>query len=323
MNDISIIIPTYNAGLYIDATIASVLAQTLRPAEIIVVDDVSTDDTLERLKKYGHCIKVISTGVNSGSASTPRNIGIDASRCSYFAPLDSDDVMLPQKLEKTAALLELRPHMPLIFSDFSFFGDLPRIPAQSHCSLRSYFRRFLQPIRQSFYTLNQADALKALFHENYIGASSILCSKAAWKTVGGYSEKLKSAEDLDFSFRLAERFSFGYVDQVLHRYRLRGDSKSSNKIRNFRCALSIVRRYARFPMDSVSRRALEEQIIEFEADLACLCSDCGKIPDALRHFWSALFLGGPRRMLLRPSRKLFMNSAIFVGDHLLPSQRPA
>ncbi|HYG77909.1 MAG TPA: glycosyltransferase [Planctomycetota bacterium] len=323
MVQISVIIPTYNSGDYLEATLQSVLEQTVRPAEIIVVDDASTDDTLERLKKFAPYVKVINTGVNTGSASAPRNLGIEVSRCPYFAPFDSDDLMLPEKLQHSIALLRMRPDLPVLFTDFSFFGDVSRrIPQQSHCTLRSRFRRYLQPVAHSYYALQPSDALNSLFHENFVGASSIMCSKAAWRAVGGYNEKLKSAEDLDFSFRLAERFPFGYVDKVLHRYRLRGDSKSSNKLRNYSCALSVLRRYVNYPASGEAHRGLREQILDFETDLACLCSENGRIPEALQHFWQALRLGGLRRRLLRPSRKLLYGSAAVIGGKL-PARKAA
>src|SRR5690349_8959994 len=99
-SDITVVIPAYNAARYIDETLHTVFNQTLPPEEIIVVDDCSKDDTVERLKKYGNRLRVIRCSRNSGGCGTPRNIGIDAARTNYVAPFDSDDLMHPRKLER-------------------------------------------------------------------------------------------------------------------------------------------------------------------------------------------------------------------------------
>jgi glycosyltransferase involved in cell wall biosynthesis len=87
---VSVIIPAYNAGAYINETIDSVLTQTYPHVEIIVVDDGSTDDTVERLKKYGAGIKYIYQA-NAG-VGPDRNTGFDASSGDYIAFLDADDI---------------------------------------------------------------------------------------------------------------------------------------------------------------------------------------------------------------------------------------
>ncbi len=94
---VSVIVPAYNAGCYIEKCIDSLLSQTLRNIEIIVVNDGSTDDTLEKLSKYEKKIKVI-TQKNSGVASA-RNAGLEAATGEYIAYVDSDDWVESNMLE--------------------------------------------------------------------------------------------------------------------------------------------------------------------------------------------------------------------------------
>ena len=93
---VSVIIPTYNSGTYVTETIDSVLNQTYPHREIIVVDDGSTDDTPEQVRRYGSAISYIRQS-NSGVGAA-RNTGLRAASGHYLAFLDSDDLWLPEKL---------------------------------------------------------------------------------------------------------------------------------------------------------------------------------------------------------------------------------
>src|SRR5690348_16699770 len=106
---ITVVIPAYNSANYIDETILSVLNQSLNADEVIVVDDCSTDNTTERVRHYGKAVTLITLTRNTGGASIPRNVGIDAARSEWIVPFDADDVMLPGKLEKHAAMVRMLP----------------------------------------------------------------------------------------------------------------------------------------------------------------------------------------------------------------------
>jgi glycosyltransferase involved in cell wall biosynthesis len=101
---VSAIIPTYNRGYIVGKAIDSILAQTYKNIEIIVVDDGSTDDTQEKLEKYGERIRVVYQR-NSGVAAA-RNCGIRASRGEIVAFLDSDDIWLPRKIEQQVSVFQ-------------------------------------------------------------------------------------------------------------------------------------------------------------------------------------------------------------------------
>ena len=96
---VSVIIPTFNRATMVVEAVDSVLAQSYQPLEIIVVDDGSTDDTAVRLSGYGERIKVIRRPLNRG-VSAARNCGIRQSCGHYLALLDSDDLWLPDKIER-------------------------------------------------------------------------------------------------------------------------------------------------------------------------------------------------------------------------------
>lgn len=106
---VSIITPCYNAALVISKTIESVIAQTYSNWELLVVDDCSTDNTLQVVEEYiskDVRVKLLKTNKASGSPAEPRNIGIKNARGVFLAFVDSDDVWLPNKLTEQLLFME-------------------------------------------------------------------------------------------------------------------------------------------------------------------------------------------------------------------------
>ena len=129
-SSIDVIIPAYNASKYIAETIESVLAQTLLPNKIIIVDDGSTDDTVEIVEKfYFDLIEVIS--IPNGGVSQARNVGIHASNADYIAFLDADDLWEPEKLSAQAQALELHPHKKAVYSYAIMVNELGAVTQES------------------------------------------------------------------------------------------------------------------------------------------------------------------------------------------------
>jgi glycosyltransferase involved in cell wall biosynthesis len=112
---VSVVIPAYNEGAFIDASVGSALSQTAGDMEVIVVDDGSTDDTLDRLRSWNDPRLIVITQTHQGLASA-LNSGIAASRGAYIGFLDADDVWLPGKLARHIQLLQERPGVDVTFS---------------------------------------------------------------------------------------------------------------------------------------------------------------------------------------------------------------
>lgn len=117
---VSIVTPCYNAERYIADTITSVQAQTYTKWEMMVVDDCSTDNSAEVIKKLARedsRIKYFKTDKPSGSPTKPRNIALDKARGEYIAFLDADDLWLPQKLEEQLAFMTSQ-NACFVYSDY-------------------------------------------------------------------------------------------------------------------------------------------------------------------------------------------------------------
>lgn len=117
----SVIIPAYNAQAYIGEALESVLSQTVAPAQVIVVDDGSTDRTAEVAAAMGAGITVITK--ENGGPGSATTAGFTAATGDLVATLDSDDIWLPQKMERQIAFLSQRPELMAVFTKGETFQD--------------------------------------------------------------------------------------------------------------------------------------------------------------------------------------------------------
>ena len=303
--DFSIVIPVYNGEKYIDQSIEAALAQTYKAAEIIVVDDCSTDGSVKRAEAWGDSVKVIRRTINSGGCGVPRNDGIEAAKSNYIVPFDVDDVMYPQKLARNREILLVQPDLQVVTSDSLFsYVDACR-PDQIQCQRRTYFRKYLKLVGKELYRLEHSNVLDSFMHENFSHPNALVFSKQAWQRVGGYENIL--CEDIGFFLRLAEIYDFGFVDEVLQQYVIRSSGlMSNNMIKGYLKTNEALERYLVFPMAASSHRALCIQMSDLEVDLLALCTDARLFRDALVHLWRSFKLAGFRRLMLRPVMNLFL-----------------
>lgn len=200
MAKVSIIIPTYNYGIFIGDAIDSVLNQTFNDYEIIVVDDGSTDNTSDIINKYNDKISYLSKS-NDGPASA-RNLGIKNSSGDYICFLDADDVFLPNKLEIQVELLDtiLNKNIGLLYSDFLVTDKYMNL-------ILKYYGC------KKFSSHN--NAVKYLLQSNYINTSTVMIVKDYLLEVGLFNERYKYLEDYDLWLRLGMNYEFAYINRAL------------------------------------------------------------------------------------------------------------
>jgi glycosyltransferase involved in cell wall biosynthesis len=128
----TVLIDTYNYGEYIEEAVASALAQDfpVEEREILVVDDGSTDDTQERLKKFGEAIRYLRKP-NGGQASA-FNFGFEHARGEVIALLDADDVWLPEKLGRVYEEFERRPAVEMVYHRVRLWSGIDDISEDTH-----------------------------------------------------------------------------------------------------------------------------------------------------------------------------------------------
>lgn len=118
---VSVLIPVYNGSKYISAAIESVLAQTFKDIEIIVIDDGSLDETAAIVKRYEHVRYIYQ---NHSGVSAARNRALKEARAELISFLDSDDLILPTKIEKQLAYLDEYPECEIVFCPYQNFSSL-------------------------------------------------------------------------------------------------------------------------------------------------------------------------------------------------------
>ena len=198
---ISVVIPSYNAARFLPEAIASVRAQTRPVAELIVIDDGSSDGSLELARGLG--ATCLSTGVNSGP-SAARNLGWRVARGELVAFLDADDFWDPTHLESVAALREAHPQAVLAFALTRTVGgaadETPRVPATLPPGL-------------------PGDAFWPLLERNFVAQSAVIVRRAALAATGGYDEAMRHSEDYDLWLSLSRRAPFVCTGAVTVNYR--------------------------------------------------------------------------------------------------------
>lgn len=200
---VSVIIPTYNAAPYIGQAVRSTLAQTYRDIEIIVVDDGSTDETLDVLAAFGDRIRYVYQ--KNQERSVARNTGIAHAQGEYIAFLDADDYWHPQKVARQLALLEERRECGAAYAHIQFVTP-DGAPLPPHRQL-------------TFPPTGETDLLPRLLYGHFLGCSSVIARRTLIETVGGFDPALCYIEDWDFNLRLAVHTRFACVPERLTYYR--------------------------------------------------------------------------------------------------------
>jgi glycosyltransferase involved in cell wall biosynthesis len=203
---ISVIIPCYNLGLYLDDAIESVLAQTMQDFEVIVIDDGSTDEvTCTLLNDFSRPKTRIVRQKNKGLAIA-RNQGIQQSKALYICCLDADDRLQAEFLEKGFKVLEEQPDVGFVTGYFQMFGERDDVFQYPTCAVPEMlvYNEAIEP---------------ALFRRD------------AWEQAGGYCETFSSSgiEDWDLWITFLE---LGYrahvIPEIVWEYRIRSDQMSTN-----------------------------------------------------------------------------------------------
>lgn len=214
---LSVVIPAHNAARTIERALRSVLVQEISPAEIIVVDDGSSDGTADLAAAFGNGAVRVLRLKQCGGAANARNRGIDAGRGELIAFLDADDEWCPGKLVRQTALLQANPAM-----DFVSCGARLIAPDGQDCGN-------LYPGRPP---ARGREAWRVLLAYNFIATPSVVVRRQALAAAGPFNTALKVGEDQDMWIRLAVAGEVGYVDDMLVRVHETPNSLSSGNFQD-------------------------------------------------------------------------------------------
>lgn len=275
MRAVDVIIPTHNC-IYIAEAIESVLNQTYKNLQVIVIDDGSNDNTSELiqafLKKFPDKISYYYQEQQGPAAA--RNTGIKKSSNEYIAFLDADDIWLPDKIEKQLEVFNQNPDIGFVYCDNYFIDKNEKI-------IKDYVRKV---------KLVEGDILLDFFMDFFLITSGIILKRICLKKTGLFDEALEVGEDFDFFLRLAKNFRAGVVKKKLYFRRVWLSSLSKqnfelNRIIDIQTLIRFIKKNPSFYNKNVNK--IKKRFSEFFINFGYDYLDNGNNFKALKSFISA------------------------------------
>lgn len=194
---VSVVIPVFNGASFIVRAVESVLVQTWKDAEIIIIDDGSTDDTQGVLSQFANRSNLTCLHQDNAGPAQARNVGIKAATGDYIAFLDCDDIWFPDKLETQVTILREKSQSGLVHANYEVIDRMGRVIQHAKAG-------------------QSCDSLHKAFSGGHAPLlSTTVVSRVLLERVGGFDSKLWVSEDSDLILRLYDVVKFECVDRTL------------------------------------------------------------------------------------------------------------
>jgi glycosyltransferase involved in cell wall biosynthesis len=256
---VSVVVPARNAEAFIDRALESVARGRLRPAEIIVVDDASTDATAERARAAG--ARVISLPHNAGP-SAARNLAVSTAQSPWIAFLDADDWWHEDKLARQWAALSRWPDAGYCFTDYDVVRDDGVLAVRNEMGSEPAYRAIVRTdAADGAVRFDRQSFLRGLVKKMFIRQSSVIVRRELFERCGGYNDRLRLGEDYDLFLRLAAYAPAVGIEAPLVRYVRHANALSADAVAEVASIDAlwemIASRPERYPIDV--RRLVREQ----------------------------------------------------------------
>ncbi len=193
---VSVIIPTFNRGYCLEESIRSVLEQSFIDFELVVVDDGSTDNTSELVRRFP-AVKLIRLEEKNRGVSFARNRGVVEAQGDWVGFLDSDDLWEQGKLATQVKWIERHPDLQMVYTDEIWIRNGVRVnPMNKHRKYSGDIFRYCLPLC-------------------IVSPSSVLLRAKVLSEVGGFDESMQVCEDYDLWLRIAKRHPFHFIEEKL------------------------------------------------------------------------------------------------------------
>ncbi|EKO3611305.1 glycosyltransferase family 2 protein [Vibrio metschnikovii] len=212
---VTVVIPNYNNARYLRSSINSVKSQTYKNIEILVIDDCSTDESLDVLKELSLCtpnLLFYSNDENRGVSYT-RNRGIEMSKGEFITTLDPDDLYYENKIECEVKAMQLMQGKAIIFSGFNSVND--------------NLDNILFKTKLTKFTACNGSIFKKILYMSIPIPRDMLFTKQQFLSVNGFDENLNLYEDWDFKLKLAKKYKFYFSGSPGVKYRRHKSGLSS------------------------------------------------------------------------------------------------
>ena len=261
MPTVSVIIHTYNNEKFIAETVASVLNQTYKDYEIIVVDDGSVDGTRDVLMPYMQKIRYHYK--ENGGIASAKNAGIGLSQAEFVAFLDHDDLWVPDKLQLQMEHFNENPQIGLVYAKYTSFRDGEELRTKPEKGYSGWI-------------------FKELLAKSFIQTSTVVVKRECLDAVGPYDETFSLGDEYDMFLRIARKFQCGFVDKGLTRYRVHDTNASNNDFLFDNENLGVYKKiYNNFTdLDGVEKKILRKRIARYSMKVAEGLYSQGKLEES-------------------------------------------
>ena len=222
---VSIIMPCYNASQYLEKAIVSILNQSYGNFELIVIDDHSTDDTMDILEELARkdCRIVVASNQNKKGVSGAMNTGLSLAKGEYITRMDSDDVSFKDRLKKQVEFLERN-------KDYDFCSvNINSIDEMDHVLIDKHYYIDDAPYEWQYLWSNPLPCAPMMYRKSVVGDIR-------------FDEELSTAEDYNFFIQFVDHHQFYMIDEVLYSYRILSTSLSKSTLTDSN-SLVIVKNY--------------------------------------------------------------------------------
>ena len=219
-NFFSIIVCCYNSEKYLKETLESIIAQSFKKWEVIIVNDGSSDKTEEIVLDYKNKIKnLIYFRQNNKGFSAARNKALELCNTKWIVVIDHDDLCLPNRLQIHFDQIKKNPDSKLLFANTIHFDDSGR-----------YIRKNFDIFNMKEIILSKGEASYSLLKEGcFIDSESIVFNKEAAIEVGKFKESLLYIADYEFFIRMGEKFDLSYSEDIVSKWRVH-DKQATKKL---------------------------------------------------------------------------------------------
>lgn len=206
--EVTVLMAVYNDGKYIKKAVQSILDQTFKNFEFLIIDDGSTDDSIEIIKTFNDPrIRLVSNKENIGLTRT-LNRGLSLARSPYIARMDADDISSPTRLQEQVDFFKKNPSYGLVGTSYRYIDEEGR------------------QINETKLPCTNHEIKKALLETNQFAHASVMFTAKAIETVGPYREFFTYSQDFDLFLRISEKFDVYNIPGILLEWRIRLNSTS-------------------------------------------------------------------------------------------------
>lgn len=248
---VSIIITCYNQANFIKSAIESAVNQSYGPIEIIVVNDGSTDNSLDIIQAISSREKIFIATTTNGGPAFARNAGLKYANGEYISFLDGDDLYLPNRLKVHIDFLMSNYNVDISYSETQYFYN----------QQKNSFNIKKRP------QIN-GDIFRKLIRGNFIPTNAFVIKSSMLRKIGGYDESLRTHEDWDMLLRLSLAGArFGHIDQITQLVRIHKENITKNRRLMVESEIAVMRKIWKINLSSEQENYLNKALFPIGLDV--------------------------------------------------------